>query len=252
MQPETITKLIELNRQFYQTFGEAFAATRRRIQPGIRQVLKRIPPNGRWVDLGCGSGALALEWVRAGRAGLYLGLDFSQQLLEEAQTALESEAPPHPQLQIAFQLADLSNPHWHTALEGQSFDGALSFAVFHHLPAMHVRLQVLQALRAMLPAGALFYHSQWQFHNSPRLMQRVIPWEQAGFSPTEVETNDYLLDWRYALPGQREQIGYRYVHLFTREELSELASQAGFEIVDEFESDGHEGNLAIYQSWRAI
>lgn len=252
MQSETIIKLIELNRQFYQTFGEAFAATRRRIQPGIRLVLKSIPTSGRWLDLGCGSGSLAVEWARAGRVGAYLGLDFSRQLLEEAQSAVDLEAPPHPQLEIAFQHADLSDPLWHSPLEGQSFNGALSFAVFHHLPAMRVRLQVLRALRQMLPEGAMFYHSHWQFQNSPRLMQRVMPWEQAGLSAADVEPNDYLLDWRYAMPGQSEQVGFRYVHLFTRAELAQLAIQSGFEIVNEFESDGHEGNLAIYQAWRAV
>ncbi|NMC53526.1 MAG: class I SAM-dependent methyltransferase [Chloroflexi bacterium] len=252
MQPEVITHLIDLNRQFYQTFGAAFAATRRRIQPGIRQVLGRIPPAGRWLDLGCGSGSLAVEWARAGRSGAYVGLDFSRALLEEAQTAVQTGAPHHPGLEISFQLTDLTQPDWDASMGSQTFDGALSFAVFHHLPAMRLRLQALSALRRRLPAGALFYHSQWQFQNSPRLMERVQPWALVGLSDADVEPNDYLLDWRYALPGQPEQVGYRYVHLFTREELAALASQAGFEVVDEFNSDGREGNLALYQAWRAL
>jgi tRNA (uracil-5-)-methyltransferase TRM9 len=81
MHPSTQSILLDLNRQFYQTFGRAFAATRRRIQPGVRRVLAQLPAGERWVDLGCGSGALANEWIAAGRTGLYLGLDFSEALL---------------------------------------------------------------------------------------------------------------------------------------------------------------------------
>jgi len=52
------------------------------------------------------------------------------------------------------------------------------------------------------------------------------------------------------LPGQPEQIGLRYVHLFSRSELTELAAQAGFSIENEFESDGDGGRLGLYQAWR--
>jgi hypothetical protein len=65
-----------------------------------------------------------------------------------------------------------------------------------------------------------------------------------------LEAGDTLLDWRFALPGQPEQNGLRYVHLFERAELAELAAAAGFTVVDEFESDGEGGRLGLYQAWR--
>ena len=77
MQPETIAKLHHINQEFYQTFAHSFASTRRRIQPGIRKVLQEIPTHGNWLDIGCGSGALAVEWIRQQRTGLYHGVDFS-------------------------------------------------------------------------------------------------------------------------------------------------------------------------------
>jgi len=42
------------------------------------------------------------------------------------------------------------------------------------------------------------------------------------------------------------------VHLFSREELGGLAQRAGFEIVDEFESDGQGERLGLYQVWQKI
>ncbi|HHY88713.1 MAG TPA: methyltransferase domain-containing protein [Chloroflexi bacterium] len=251
MLPSTQSALLELNRRFYQTFAAAFASTRRRIQPGVRAVLGRIPDGQRWLDLGCGSGALAVEWARQKTAGCYFGLDFSAGLLAEARAAVQSAGAP-PDLTIRFEQADLASPSWAAAVSGERFDGALAFAVLHHLPGRDLRLRVLRQVRELLPPGGWFVHSEWQFQHSPRLMARVQPWELAGLSAADVEEGDYLLDWRHALPGQGEQTGLRYVHLFDRAELERLAADSGFEITESFESDGEGGRLGLYQWWRAV
>ena len=43
MNDSAARELLELNRRFYHEFGNAFAATRRRVQPGVRRVLEGIP-----------------------------------------------------------------------------------------------------------------------------------------------------------------------------------------------------------------
>jgi SAM-dependent methyltransferase len=211
-------------------------------------VLAQVPAGERWVDLGCGSGALANEWIAAGRTGLYLGLDFSEALLDEARQGLKALPAG---LEVRFERTDLSNPAWDQALAGQTFDGALSFAVLHHLPGAALRQRIMTQVHDLLQPGGWFVHSEWQFQHSPRLMERRLPWETVGLQESDVEEGDTLLDWRYTLPGQPEQIGYRYVHLFDREELGLLADQTGFEIIDEFESDGEGRRLGLYQVWRA-
>ena len=221
MDSATRTRLLEINRQFYETFGAAFAATRRRIQPGVRRVLAALPPGGCWLDLGCGSGALAAEWARQGRTGCYWGVDFSAALLNEAQAAVAGLTPPG--LTLGFQPVNLGDPHWATALPDQRWDGVLCFAALHHLPGAAERLALLQQVRALLPPGGWFIHSEWQFQHSPRLLARVQPWEQ---------------------------VGLRYVHCFSPAELADLAAQAGFTITETFESDGQGGRLAIYQQWQ--
>jgi len=250
MDARTTQTLLDINDQFYQTFAAAFAATRRRIQPGIHRVLASIPPDGRWVDLGCGSGALSAEWARQQRRGLYLGLDFSEELLAEArQTAAETS---HPGLEIRFGCANLGLPDWSAGLEEGSFDGALAFASLHHLPGYDLRLNILRQVRRLLKPGGIFYHSEWQFQHSPKLLARRQPWRAAGLDEAMLEPGDTLLDWRYALPGQPETTGLRYVHLFSLEELQELAAAAGFKIIETFESDGEGGRLAVYQQWTTL
>lgn len=254
MDPSTTEALLALNRRFYETFGPAFAATRRRVQPGVLRVLDALPDEGAWLDAGCGSGALALEWLRRGRRSAYLGLDFSASLLTEARAALAESglAQPAggPAGRVQFAQADLARPGW-TAAAGPlaPLRGALMFAVLHHLPSAALRLRVLRDLASLLPPGGWLAHSQWQFQHAPKLLARVQPWQAAGLDPDALEPGDTLLDWRAALPGQPEQTGLRYVHLFTLNELNNLAAQAGFAVRDTFESDGHGGRLGLYQIW---
>ena len=249
----TAQKLIELNRQFYAQFGAAFAATRRKAQPGIGRVLELLPQyaplEGNWLDLGCGAGQVAVAWAKTGRTGSYLGMDFSTELLAEARAMADGITAPA--LHIGYESMDMDAESLQARFAPHSFDGILAFASLHHLPTDKLRLQLLKTIQRLLTPGGLFIHSEWQFQHSARLMERVQPWELIGLSAQDVDENDFLLDWRYALPGQVEQIGLRYVHIYTREELARLAQNSGFSIVFDFDSDGKEGNLALYQGWRS-
>jgi tRNA (uracil-5-)-methyltransferase TRM9 len=249
MNLKTASNLIDINRRFYADFGASFAATRQRIQNGVRRVLGTLPddPSARWLDIGCGSGSLAGEWLRAGRRSHYLGLDFSSSLLAEAEKAVQ-ELPSTPG-QVAFRPTDLASPTWAEGLE-PGFSGVLAFAVLHHIPGRDLRLAILNQVRGLLAPGGVFIHSEWQFQHSPKLMERRLPWSTVGLAEMDVEPGDTLLDWRAAQPGQPEQTGLRYVHLFSHEELAELTFAAGFHMVEEFESDGQGGRLGLYQVWK--
>jgi SAM-dependent methyltransferase len=251
MRPDTIQTILDINRQFYQIFGGAFAATRRRIQPGIRRILAELPLQGDWLDLGCGSGALALEWIRSGRRGSYTGLDFSAALLEQARLGL-SQADIPPGLAIQFQQADLLAEDWPQKLAQKTYSGILCFAVLHHLPGRNSHIHFLQQVRALLQPGNPFIHSNWQFQHSPKLSARVQPWDSMGVDPSDLESGDTLLDWRYSLPGQAEKTGLRYVHVFSKGELGLLAAESGFKVLESFESDGQGGHLGLYQLWEAV
>lgn len=139
--------------------------------------------------------------------------------------------------------ADLSSPKWKNSVPDSPFEFIFAFAVLHHLPSREIRLSFLRQVRSLLAPGGRFVLSNWQFLNSPRLEARVQPWEAIGLSDSQVDEGDYLLDWRSG--GQ----GVRYVHHFDGPELIELAAETGFQVEDEFLSDGKTGNLAMYQVW---
>lgn len=238
MKPQVVQRLIALNHQFYQTFGEEFATTRRRVQPGVKRLMSRWEKTARILDLGCGGGQLARALAEAGHRGGYLGLDFSVTLLREAALVPRSYS-------ALFIQADLTRPEsWEESVRRAApFDVIVAFAVLHHLPTQQLRLQLLQVVRRLLHPQGLFCHSEWQFLNSSRWRNRIQPWESIGLAPDDVDEGDYLLDWRH---GGR---GLRYVHHFSLQELEALAAAAGFEIQETFLSDGENGRLGLYQVW---
>lgn len=242
MKSRTAARLLALNKQFYQTFGAEFSSTRGRLQPGVLRILDRLTGDEAILDLGCGNGELARELMRRGHRGPYTGLDFSLPLLEVARHGWE-DAP------ATFVRADLAVGGWEKRValpSGRPYDLVVAFAVLHHVPGRDLRAAILEKVRHLLRPEGRFVHSEWQFMESDKLKGRIQLWEEAGFSPQEVDADDYLLDWR---SGGR---GLRYVHHFDEAELEALAAATGFRVREGFRSDGANVRLGLYQVWEAI
>lgn len=254
MDKKIAAKLLQLNAEFYQTFAIQFSDTRQRIQPGVRQILDSIDPTARILDLGCGNGELARELAQRGFVGQYLGMDFSEALLNVAREGVAGFS------NYRFIQGNLADSDWQSfmiggelGIEGRalsairdqrsSFDVIVSFAALHHLPGRELHLRILGTVRDLLTFNGQFIHSNWQFLNSERLRKRVHSWEEIGLSDADVDPDDYLLDWR------RGGFGLRYVHHFREEALNILAAETGFRVVETFYSDGETGDLGLYQVW---
>ncbi|MBN1668836.1 MAG: class I SAM-dependent methyltransferase, partial [Anaerolineales bacterium] len=238
MHSDTVNQLLELNREFYQTFAPQFSATRQRLQPGVHRIISTLAPHARILDLGCGNGQLARSLQQQGFQGSYTGLDFSPQLL--AHTPDETDLPAG----FRFGTADLAQTGWENQPLVQAlapYDYIFAFAVLHHLPGSELRRTTLRAARTLVGPDGQFIHSNWQFLNSARLRARILPWAEVGLSDAQLEGGDYLLDWRAG--GQ----GLRYVHHFSSQELHALAAESGFRVCEEFLSDGEGGRLGLYQ-----
>lgn len=239
MNTGTTERLISLNRRFYTEHGHDFSQTRGHVQPGVARLLDRLHGDEPILDLGCGNGELARTLSRRGHRGRYLGLDFSPPLLNEAQR----EAFAFPVEFVRADIAELSMIRGGLPVTG-GWSWITAFAVLHHLPGTQLRLALLRNVHGLLLDDGVFVLSCWQFLSSPRLKRRIQPWESAAITPEDLDTNDYLLDWRV---GRR---GLRYIHHFDELELAELARLSGFDIVETFYSDGENHRLSLYEVWK--
>jgi SAM-dependent methyltransferase len=205
----------------------------------VTRLVQQVPPRARILDLGCGS-APVLELLAArSSCASYLGLDFSQPLLD-----LAAQGCPQPlPFPVRFEQADLFEPDWAQNLCG-SFDCILSFAFLHHLPSHAARQAFLRRVYALLDPAGRFFFSTWQITRSSKLRSRILPWTIANLSESDVEPGDYLIDWRQG------GVGYRYVHEVGKTERIRLARASGFKEEETFASDGEQGNLSDYSVWR--
>ena len=240
MKPETARKIVTLNHQFYQSFADDFSETRGRLQMGVLKVLERIPPDSSVLDLGCGNGKVVLQLAVNDFQGTYLGADFSLGLLNWATKDMPEG------FQAEFLELDLTAPSWDEILPPTRYDVICCFATFHHIPSHPLRVSLCNNIRKFLHDEGVLYISAWQFIRSERLKKKILPWDTVNISADEVDEGDYLLDW------QRGGSGTRYVHLYTPEELSQLAESSSFKVVESFDSDGEGGNLGLYQVWEPV
>ena len=261
MEEPVIRKLLSINLEFYQTFAVTFSATRMRLQPGVLKILNSLPHQLNILEVGCGNGELARNLADRGHKGVYIGLDFSSELLEIARTSLTNTAKVNnrtsdqgktaePESYIFLQ-SDLTSKTWdnkvreriNSILNDRQLDLIFAFSTLHHLPGKANLIQILNKFFSLLNDGGRLIHSNWQFLNSERLSKRILPWRTIELSQEDVDAGDYLLDWRQG------GYGLRYVHHFKEEELRDLAYETGFKVIKSFLSDGKSGNLGLYQVW---
>ena len=88
-----------------------------------------------------------------------------------------------------------------------NWDGALCFAVLHHIPGSELRQRICTSIGELLGSQKKLYLSVWQVNNSPRLMQRILPWSQVELNEADLDAGDVLMDWRAGAKGAREASG---------------------------------------------
>lgn len=229
MREEVVQRLLDLNREFYDAQADSFSGSRVTPQPGFARLLPHLPdPCPRFLDVGCGNGRFAEFLQSHNRIGAFVGVDFSEELLADAAKNAEGTFYQRNLLAPGC-LADLGN-----------FPAISCLAVMHHLPGKANRLRLLQEIKEHLVGNGRLLISNWQFMDSPRQRRKVQAWAEIGLTAADVEPSDYLLAWR------RGGFALRYACHIDVAETAELAKAAGFTIVEQFRSDGKEGNLSLY------
>lgn len=243
-------QLRDVNHRFYEEWGDSFAATRQRVQPGTECILAEVIMRGTWLDLGCGNGVIMSRWATyAKRGARYIGLDFSQTLLKEA--VVRADFIEQQGFSVDLRQVDLIQEDWTQLLQGEDLEGVLCMASIHHIPGANNRQTFFSRVRQVLKPGQWYIFSCWQIQNSEKLMARRQPWEKIDLTEDQVDPGDVLLDWQPLAFEVPKATNLRYVHIYSPQELDALANDNQFVKVRDFWSDGSGGKLSWYHIWKA-
>jgi 2-polyprenyl-3-methyl-5-hydroxy-6-metoxy-1,4-benzoquinol methylase len=138
---------------------------------------------------------------------------------------------------------DILDPTGYAQLN--AYDVIGSFGVMHHIPSATQRLNIIRTLATHLKPKAWLVISLWQFMNDARQKNKILPWKTVGIDESEVEPGDYLLDW------QKSGIP-RYCHFIGKQELANVKTQIGMELIADFAADGKNGKLNRYLVFRHL
>jgi ubiquinone/menaquinone biosynthesis C-methylase UbiE len=164
--------------------------------------LARLQPTDAVLDVGCGTGTLALEVARrVGSAGRVAGVDPGAGQIARAQTKSARRKAP-----IEFQVGVIEQ----LPFPDQTFDVVLSTLMMHHLPAPLKRQGLAEISRVLKPDGRLiiadFTRNQERkgraarFHAGGSSMQELVALvSDAGFP--QVETQEMRPPGFSAFPG---------------------------------------------------
>jgi ubiquinone/menaquinone biosynthesis C-methylase UbiE len=164
--------------------------------------LAQLQPGEQVLDVGCGTGTLAIEVARrVGRAGRVAGVDpGTQQIARARRSAARRNIPIEFQIGVIEQLP----------FPDRSFDVVLSTLMMHHLPAPLKRQGLAEIARVLKPGGRLviadFKRKQERaglaarFHAGGSSIQDLVALvSDAGFE--RVETEEMQLPRFSTFPG---------------------------------------------------
>lgn len=236
MKQTTITKLNQLNQQFYQTIASEFDKTRYTSWQGWQQLVQFFPEDKplRILDVGCGNARfanfLALQQVPVES---YLGIDTNQFLLHQAKV----KNFPFPTRFVNHDIIQ----NLDTFPNRQQYDLIVLFGIMHHIPSFRLRQKLLQNLDNILDNNGVLIFAAWQFLSIPSLKKRVVSWKVLPkIDLLDLETHDYLLDWR------KGKNAYRYCHWIDQTEIKKLTRVLQCTKVSQYYADGKNDKSNAY------
>jgi len=161
-------------------------------QPAMTALIEKYPPPNPILDLGCGSGDLAIYLAQLGHQ--VIGLDFVETAIQNAR-ARAASSPRYTAGQLSFQVADALKP----SLLQQKF-GAVMDSGFYHLFSPEQSNQLIDEVASiLLPNGRYYLHEfaiEFPVANMPR--QITVDELQARFTTDrgwhikEIQTVEFL------------------------------------------------------------
>lgn len=161
-------------------------------QPAMAALIEKHPPTNPILDIGCGSGDLAIYLAQLGYQ--VIGIDFVESAIQSAQAKVG--ALPHETAQLlSFKVADALKP----SLLQQKF-GAVMDSGFYHLFDLYQCEQLVDEIASiLLPNGCYYLHEfavEFQVPNVPRQISvdelRALFTVDNGWRIKAIQTVEFL------------------------------------------------------------
>lgn len=179
-----------------------------------------LPAGGRILDLGCGTGRVALELARQG-VGQISGIDLTPELLAVAAELAAAEG-----LKVQFEVGNAR------ALEADdaSFDAVIfAFNGLMQIPGWGARREALaEILRIVRPGGVFIFSTHDRLMGTPTQLEfwrdEGERWAAGTQNPRMHDLGDVLFE-----SSGREQ----YIHIPTRQDVLDAIAEAGLVLIED-------------------
>ena len=125
----------------------------RKIIEGIAGYVK-LPDDGKGLDVGCGSGALAIACAKRNPTAAFIGIDrWGKEYASFNKPLCENNAKAEGMSNVSFQRGDAT----HLDFPDESFDAVVSNYVYHNIPGDR-QAYLLETLRVLKKGGMFAIH----------------------------------------------------------------------------------------------
>ena len=126
----------------------------RQIIEGIAEYVK-LPENGTGLDIGCGSGALTIEYAKRNPQGTMIGIDrWGKDYAEFSMNLCQNNAIAENVSNIHFQKGDAKK----LPFADETFDAVTSNYVYHNITGADKQMLLLETLRVLKKGGTFAIH----------------------------------------------------------------------------------------------
>jgi tRNA (uracil-5-)-methyltransferase TRM9 len=245
MDHSVVTHLNTLTKKFYLKVADSFSRTRQTPWQGWSRALEIIKPfihaqNISVLDVGCGNGRFLTFLNKSSASNIsYLGIDENSLLLQQTKGQLHDLKVDGDVLLSDF-ITEVQNGFFSERFANKTFNVIASFGVFHHIPSKELRKKFIAELAALTAENGVLIISFWQFGQFARFEDKKLDPSKFDINPSDLEENDFLLGW------DSDTTIARYCHSFSPEEINELVTTSGMQLLETFPADGREGKVNTY------
>lgn len=256
--------LLQLNKDFYDTYAASFSRTRDAAWEGWEQLLYPLSEqapfdNLRVLDVGAGNLRFAAflhahVLGKLARRITYVAVDGCRELLDRGALGLreaftDADAAAFSVRTLEGDVRALSE----VVADESAFDLVVAFGLMHHLPRVDTRVELMEQMRGLLSERGLIVVSFWRFLDEEARAEKArkqtaealtLNASARTLGAEKLASSDCLLGWQGASDVPR------YCHSFTDEDISVCTLGVEVCCVNSWEGDGKSHRLNAYRAYR--